>query len=234
MNRLTFSLLAFILMYLLACVLAGCKSQPPAPEAPKQDQKVEQNVALPGFRLEWSKMMFIEVDRNFEALDKASKDMATRFCPKYALMDRTSRVIAWSHLAAAMIKFESGRDKKTGYIKTCSTMTESTGQDSIGFFQLSYGDRNCPSSKKAGDLCEPSVNIKCGVATMAHWVGQHGVVAAGGYESTGAPAPKGLARYWSVIRVPDPKPRVVKGKRVQRPHHLKEIIDIVRASPGCA
>jgi len=67
------------------------------------------------------------------------------------------------------------------------------------------------------------VNIDCAVKLMGHFIAKDRVVASGGYVKAGAPDPKGLARYWAVIRVPDKK----------RKHKLSEIIAMTRQSPGC-
>jgi hypothetical protein len=172
------------------------------------------NSQLPGMSKEWSKVLLSELKAQLPQLDKATD--LPRFCPNYARLSPEKRLVVWGYIATAIIKRESG-------FNTCSTMKESTGQDSIGFFQLSYGDRFCPRSKSEGNLCDGSVNIKCGAKLFGYFVDVDKVVASGGYTKYGAPAPKGLAHYWSVIRVPDSKSK----------HHLQEIIDTAKKAPGC-
>lgn len=154
-------------------------------------------------------------------LDRAADDMAARFCPKYKSLSDYQRSVVWGYLANAIIYREAG--VKNGFFKKCSSMQESNGDLSQGWFQLTYGNKYCPKKKSEGDLCDIAVNVSCGTKLMGHFVEQAGLVTAGGYQKYGAPPDKGLARYWSVIRVPDSK----------RQHHLQEIIEKTQKAPGC-
>jgi hypothetical protein len=182
---------------------------------------VAAKLILPNMKPEWTEFLKSEFKSQFAKLDLAAGDMQ-RFCPKYESLGADGRLNAWVYLAHAVIKFESGVGSN-GLYKTCSSMTESNGIDSIGFFQLSYGDKFCPRSKSEGSLCDPNVNISCAAKLFGHFVGNDKIVAAGGYVAYGAPSPKGLARYWSVLRVPDSKSK----------HRLAEIIALAKKAPGC-
>lgn len=238
------------LIFIFFCCIAICSCrlnlgerppevQSPAPVAPsatpepKQEPKtsVETQVVLPNMTKDWSSILISALKVQMPKLDKA-KDIA-KFCPNYAKLDASGRLIAWAHLTAGMLKYESGVDK--GLLKTCTAFKEPTGQMSIGFFQLSYGNKFCPKSKAEADLCDVRVNVACGTKLMGHFVEKDLVLAEGGYVKSGAPAPKGLSRYWAVVRVPDPRPWVnASGKTVQSNHKLKEIRAVAMMAPGCS
>jgi len=170
---------------------------------------------LPWKKPTWDSVLIEHIERSMSDFDLARDDMR-RFCPKYLLLDKKQRVNAWAHLMVAIARYESGFNPK-------ARMTESTGQDSIGLFQLSYGDRFCPKRKSQGNLEDPHINISCAVKLAALFVNRDKVVARGGYVSHGAASPKALSRYWSVIRT-DTK---------VRKHKLKEIQSLARKAPGC-
>jgi hypothetical protein len=145
---------------------------------------------------QWSYHLTNEINKS-ELPNLAPTDVK-EYCPKYRELSRNQMRDFWAVLAVAIAKRESDYKPTTVY-------KESNGVDSIGLYQLSYGDRFCPKTKAAGDLQDPLVNISCAVKLMDHYVSMDNTVAAGGYVKYGAPSPKGLARYWSVIRVPDTK-----------------------------
>ena len=116
----------------------------------------------------------------------------------------------------AVAKYESGYNPK-------SRFKESTGQDSIGLYQLSYGDHNCPKTKAEGNLEDPVTNIVCAVYIASDLIGDDLVVASGGYKKFGAQPPRGMARYWAVIREKDSK----------RPHKKAEIKASVTSLKVC-
>lgn len=219
------------ILFLVACAyfiasLTACSTFQAAPNIQVESPKVvvtdnPRSVSLPGMKPEWSQAMIAELKAQLPNLDKASGDMAKRFCPHYNEMLPGEKLVVWGHLTSAMIRFESGMNG--AYFKTCSSMTESNGVDSIGLFQLSYGDSFCPRSKSEGNLCDVAVNIKCGVKIIGSLVAKDGVIAAGGYQQYGATPAKGAARYWSVLRVPDSK----------RKHQLAEIRELTSHAPGC-
>lgn len=238
------------LIFIFFCSIAICscrpdpiKTAPPNQEAASpvvvaREEKTaepelkESSQTLPYQTQEWSKLTIAAVKLQMPKLELA-KDME-RFCPNYAKLDANGRLIAWSFLAAGIMRYEAGVDKK-GKLNTCTVFNEPTGQDSIGFFQLSYGDAFCPKAKAQGNLCEPAVNLACGTKLMGHFVQKDRVVASGGYVKSGAPEPAGLAKYWSVIRVPDVRPWVnQKKKTVFSTHKLKEIRSIAASAPGCS
>jgi hypothetical protein len=169
---------------------------------------------LPWKNREWSSYLESRVRESFPDLLRAQD--INKFCPRFRELTVDGQIHAWAHLIVAIAKFESGYKAGTVY-------KESTGVDSIGLFQLSYGDRHCPKNKRDGDLTDPKVNIRCAVKIMAGFVAKDGVVAEGGYIRYGAIAPKGLARYWSVVRAPDKKSG----------HHLAAIRVIAARAPGC-
>lgn len=149
-------------------------------------------------------------------LDRAEYDMAARFCHKYKSLNSDQKAVVWAYLANAIIARESD-------YKPCETYKESDGTMSIGLFQLSYGDKFCPTNKAHGDLCDVKVNIACGVKIMGSLVADDRVVTDGGYVKYGAKPPRGLAKYWSVTRMPDKKSQ----------HYLQEIMDKTKSAPGC-
>ena len=237
----------YLLATLIFTLAVACESLPTVPPIPGVspsptpvpggtvlDNDAEDIVALPFMKSEWSKYLLSQIKLQLANLNKASKDMK-RFCPRYEEMNIDEQVVVWGHLSSAILKYESGIDSSGKYFKTCSSMTESNGIDSIGFFQLSYKDPypSCPKSKSEGNLCEPNVNMKCAVNAMGKLAALDKVVAGGGYQSAGAPPPKGLSHYWSVLRVPDPKPRYVNGKKYFSTHHLSDIMALTAKAPGC-
>jgi hypothetical protein len=133
--------------------------------------------------------------------------------PSYRALTKEQRLEVWAAMCVAISKFESAW-------RPADAMTESTGAISQGLFQLTYGDSYCPKSKSEGDLNDPITNIRCAIAIMGSLVKLDGVIASGGYTAYGAPAARGIARYWSVIRVPDTKSK----------HHKSEIQSSTRSS----
>ncbi len=195
---------AFMAAALLSCKSPEIKAEPPV--------KIE----LDWKNDEWTTVLVEGLKEQLPKLDKAAVDMR-RFCPKYATLTPDQRVIAWAHLAVGIARYET-----TGY-NPLSSMKESNGKYSTGLFQLTYGDSFCPKTKKDGLLTTPSVNIKCAVKLMGNLVEKDALVAAGGYVKYGAKSPKGLAKYWAVVRTPDSK----------RKHRLADIIAIAGKAPGC-
>ena len=225
-------------LFLLAFFLTvGCtKTAPPADAPSVEPAKPDLSlvIEIPGFKPEWSKAAHKLVGENLLKLNKASSDMSARFCPKFASLSEAQQITVWVHLMSAIWRYESGPNPPKPYFKTDVVFKESNGVNSEGAFQLSYGDSFCPKKKAEGDLHDPLVNMDCAVKLMASFTDKDSVVAAGGYTAYGASSPKGLARYWAVIRVPDPKPhRNSKGEMVRSDHKLKEIIDLTRKAPGC-
>lgn len=173
-----------------------------------------QPVYAHSWRPEWTDQILIMLTPDvMKSLDRAAPDMA-RFCPGYLkLKDRRQ---AWAAVMHEIARWESGFDPN-------DQMTESNGEQSIGLFQLTYGNAHCPRSHAEGDLRDPMVNIRCAMRLMVDFVDMDSVVAAGGYVSYGSPPPKGLARYWSVMRVSDRKSK----------HFIAEIRAEVGNVPGC-
>jgi hypothetical protein len=226
-----------IILYLL--ILTGCSwivkqaddNLDPVPDltttaavvTPQQTPQavVQSYPTLPYMTKEQSKLLLDEIRAQFAKLKLADRDMSVRFCPNYYKFNDEQKIVAWGYVANAIIQYESGTDD--GLIKKCVKYTESNGEQSIGFFQLSYGNQFCPMSKAEGDLCDTKVNILCGVKIMGKLVAEDQVVTDGGYIKYGAKAPRGLAKYWSVTRVPDKK----------SDHHLRDIMDKAKKAPGC-
>jgi len=188
------------------------------------DEDDDQVAKIPGFKDQWSSYFVSVVTPLLPKLNAASADMAKRFCPKYASLSPFQQVVAWGYLASGVITYESGKTAASApYFQTASHYTEGDGSVSQGLFQLTYGDAHCPTSKAKGDLDDALVNINCGMLIMAGEISGDGVVAAGGYTAYGAPSPKGAARYWSTLRVPDSKSQ----------HHLADVIAATKKAPGC-
>jgi Transglycosylase SLT domain len=202
----------FLLIFIVIAVsyfLIGCQTV--------QEPSVPPNVTLP--KLDWNNENWTyhlvnEINKS-KLPDLNPKDVDA-YCPKYNELNRNKKRDMWAVLAVAIAKRESN-------FKPTTVFKESNGIDSIGLYQLSYGDRFCPKNKSIGDLQDPLINISCAVKTMEFHVANDGIIASGGYVSYGAPPAKGLARYWSVIRVPDRKSN----------HFLKEIKTKTNAASGC-
>lgn len=209
-----------LVLALVSCTQApvnqGPGSLPKPAEIPaKPEIPTAKGYELPNFNQKWADFTVKAVKAQLANLNKGKEDMK-RFCPKYNELNIDQQAIAWGYLISAMIKFESDYNVNSDY-------NESDGNVSRGLLQLSYGDQFCPKSKAEGDLHDPYINLACGIKIMGSYVARDSVIAAGGYVKYGAPAPKGLARYWAVLRVPDSKSK----------HELAEIIARSRKAPGC-
>jgi hypothetical protein len=181
-----------------------------------RDEPTLPNVAIPGMSAEWTSEVLKLLDGGeLDKFDNAEDDM-TRFCPLYKELEADQRAVAVTYMLSAIIKYESSYNPKTVF-------KESDGSYSIGLFQLTYGNYGCPKNRAHGDLKDPIINLRCGVKLAAHLADRDSVIASGGYVKYGAPAARGLASYWSVMRVAD-----VKSK-----HHLAEIIAFTKKAPGC-
>lgn len=221
-------------LVLISIGMASCKTpvgekpqeEIPAvqPSAPPQTPSVTPPVTIPAafkyeipsYKPEWSQKVKAELDAGlFEKFDAASADFLN-FCPNYYMISADSKKLAWGYLLGAITSFESDYNPD-------SHMTESDGSASEGLFQLTYGNSHCPTSKAKGNIRDPDINIDCAMKIMADYLSQDKVVAKGGYVAYGAAPSKGLARYWSVVRVPDRKSK----------HKLAEIIAMTKKSPGC-
>lgn len=217
------------ILFLAFFMLSACVTKPPetAPPVvtPEPPTAIADGFEIPGYRPEWSaKVRDMLSDRRMANFNKAEADFTKRFCPNYKKLSADRQRLAWGYLIGAMTKYESGLDKATGVYKTNVVYKEKDGSLSEGLFQLTYGNKHCPSSKADGDLHDPIVNLDCAIQLMEGYIARDGVVAAGGYTDYGAPPAKGLARYWAVIRVPDSKSK----------HHLAEIISMTKKAPGCS
>lgn len=202
--------------FFLACE-EKTPSQPAAPRPIPPPPTAVVKFEIPGYKSEWSaKVKAMLTDARLAQFNRAQDDFTKRFCPGFKSLSADGQRLAWGHLVGAISRFESGYKPATVY-------RESNGAMSEGLFQLTYGDRFCPKKKADGDLHDPLVNIECAMKIMERFLAEDGVVASGGYTQYGAPAAKGLARYWSVVRVPDKKSK----------HYLAEIIAMTKKAPGC-
>jgi hypothetical protein len=205
--------LLFVLSVIyVAMMITGCTK--PELKQNTQPSPVRVNLQLPWGHEDWSLALVKEIDSRWSDFEKA-KDIEL-YCPKFKSLSKMDQQFAWATLFVAIVKRESGYNPK-------SKMTESNGDVSQGLFQLTYGNSHCPKSKSDGDLDDPFININCAVQIAADYAAKDGVVASGGYVQYGASPAKGLARYWSVLRVPDRKSK----------HHLAEIKSKVQALPFC-
>lgn len=204
----TIYIVSIVAMLTFLTIVMGCKETTTPVPAP-----IPVAFDIPGYQISWSAKVKEQLDMT--SLNKAKVDMK-RFCPKYDALTLDQQKLAWGYLIGAMTKYESGYNVKEVYKESNNTLSE-------GLFQLTYGNKFCPKKKSEGDLQDPLVNITCALKLMAYYTDMDGVVAAGGYTSYGAPSPKGLARYWSVIRVKDTKSA----------HHLADIITMTKKAPGC-
>lgn len=200
---------------LIACDSIPSKIEnPPAVATPSPDAVEVDVESLAWKQPAWDKHLRNEL--NASSLPDIMPADIDAWCPKYTKISRPERRDFWAHLAVAIVKRESGYNSN-------SAMKESDGTMSEGLFQMTYGNSGCPSSKTKGDLRNPLVNITCGVNNMEKNVAMDKVVATGGYTKYGAPSPKGLARYWSVVRVPD----------THSSHYKKEFQAITNALTFC-
>jgi hypothetical protein len=181
MRNLTFIVFIAMVMSYIIAAMVGCQSvQVITPPVVKPS-----GVALAWGHPEWSDALFIMVNDHLPEFDKAQD--ATRFCPTYAKLSSTDKIVMWSSLIVAVSKYESDYNPKSVYHEPPPLSV-----DSIGLLQLSYGDKFCPKSKAEGDLQDPYINLQCGVKIMASLIAQDSIVQNS--------AKRGAARYWSVLR----------------------------------
>lgn len=174
--------------------------------------------SVPGFRPEWVKSGLATTLDLLPMFNIAVDDMDRRFFPGYKGLVPVAQAKVWLTLFGAIAARESGIDKPTGFFKTSVVYRESNGADSEGLYQLTYGDRHAPKSRAEGNLHDPILNLTVALKIGADLVAADGLVAAGGYVKYGAQPAKGLAKYWSTIRVKDSRSS----------HHLPEIIEKTR------
>ena len=208
--------LSALLVVLSTFLFEACTTAPPNLTAHRL-KAGDPTPVVPGFLAPWTQTVLndIEIDGLLVRMNEASTDM-DRFCTGYDKMSASDQATVWVYLMSGIAKYESD------YNPT-SEMTESDGSVSQGLFQLTYGNAFCPRSSAQANLNDPVVNINCAVQLMTQFAVSDKVIAAGGYPAYGAPPAKGLARYWSVLRVPDTNSQ----------HHLADIIAFTQKAPGC-
>lgn len=192
-----------------------CVIRPDFTFEPEEAPAIE-NFNVPGFRPEWTSAgLSLIKSELLDSFDQGAKDME-RFFPGYGKLNPDQRAKVWLTLFGAICSFESGpSNPKSGeFFRTNVVYKESDGSDSEGLFQLTYGNKFCPKTKAEGNLHDPILNLLAALRLGASFVAADDVVAFGGYTKYGAPPARGLAKYWSAIRVPDNKSK----------HHLAEII----------
>lgn len=210
-----------------ACTLSGLKNEKgpeiensaprPDPSDPRGTYETDEEsiYVLDWGHPQWTRLAELQVKENLSKFEKA-KDVS-KYCSKYSKLSEKDRILVWLTLAVEVARYESD-------FEPTSKMQEADDSISQGLFQLTYGDRFCPKKKSDADLNDPGVNIACAIKLMSHLIEQDEVVASGGYVKYGAPAAKGAARYWAVLRCKDSKSK----------HHLDQIMAATNALSFCS
>lgn len=169
-------------------------------------------------RSAWSDELRRAIKPNLRVLETAAD--ISNYAPNYATLPESQRLDVWVSLFAAIANYESpGFKTDARYVE--KKIRDKQGNlvapfPSVGLLMLSYkeGEQRAygyePLDEKAKSLEDPLVNLRCGVKVLTYWVKRDGVIAGGSEQ-----APRGGARYWSVLR---------EGTG----HHLKEIQDMVK------
>ena len=212
----------------LLAVIAGCATlpretapPPAAPEpqavpAPAQVQSAAAPLALSWdddpARKAWSAALLAAVREHKAELERGNPDA---FIPGYAQLSSEAQLKFWAELVIAMAKYESNWNPHAHFREP-----PPLDVTSLGLLQLSYEDGKQydlePLDRDRRSLEDPLVNLRCGVAILAHLVARDGVVAAGSGDRS-----RGAARYWAVLR---------EGRK----HHLAQIKAQVRHATGIA
>ena len=148
--------------------------------------------------------------------DQVPRDIR-KFCARYSELRSDSRIMFWAGLLSAMAKYESSFNPETAFTET---LRDSHGNNVIsrGLLQISIEsanqDRYACKAAAAKDLHDPVINLSCGAQILAAWVEADGAVTSTDGDIVGG------ARYWSVLRAPNPS--------------LEKISAITRDFPFCA
>lgn len=130
------------------------------------------------------------------------KDIAD-FCPGYRASSRKARARFWVGLLSAVARPESHFDPASRYRES---FTDSTGQRVIsrGLLQISFESANQEAYgcaiRRARDLHQPAVNLRCGVKILSYLVSRDGVIATYREDDSA----RGGGRYWSTLRQASP------------------------------
>ncbi len=165
-------------------------------------------------RKAWSGILRKEIESNLQVLEKSD---IKEWAPNYENLSESQKIDVWASLFVAIASFEDPQFKTDTPYRETKILNKKTGKyytpfPSIGLFQLSYKEQTAYGWEhvdvKAKSLEDPLVNIRCGVKVLTQLVKQDGVIAVGGDH-----APRGGARYWSVL---------------QEGHNINKIRDMVR------
>ena len=181
--------------------------------APKYNNTLQQSIYTPTMqpllweknaphRAEWSRHLFREIEKNIDALDKAS-DM-DYFCPKYDSLDKQQKINVWAQLFAAMALYESNFQPTARYVEPTRDIDPVTNGPVIseGLLQLGYSDKlyhgcnfNWAADQRYSEtdsrrtILDPYNNLSCGVIIMTHQIQKYGSIVI----SHGA--------YWAVLKI---------------------------------
>ena len=214
----------------LLALLAGCgglrqertpqapSEQTPAP-APAQDAVRPPAAAAIALswdddpsRKVWSEALLAAIREHKADLERGNPDA---FVAGYSTLSPDDQAKYWAELVIAMAKYESNWNPHAR-LKEPPPLNVT----SLGLLQLSYEDAKQyelgPLDRNTHSLEDPAVNLRCGVAILAHLLARDHTVAAGRGDAS-----RGGARYWAVLR---------EGRK----HRLAEIKSYVRHALGMA
>jgi hypothetical protein len=165
-----------------------------ATPAPAQSAPIALSWDDDATRKTWSAALVAAVREHKDELDRGNPDA---FIPGYAQLSPDEQVKFWAELVVAIAKYESNWNPRAHFKEPPPLNVVS-----LGLLQLSYEDGAQyhlealdQHAREDHALEDPQVNLRCGVAMLAHLVARDGVVAAGRGDKS-----RGAARYWAVLR----------------------------------
>lgn len=210
----------------LLALLAGCATMRPEPaptaapapaaEPPPASAPAPAPIALSWdddpTRKPWSAALIAAVREHKADLDRGDPD---GFFDGYSKLSPDRQVKFWAELVIATAKYESNWNPHAHFKEP-----PPLNVTSLGLLQLSYEDASEyglePLDRERHELEDAAVNLRWGVAMLAHLVARDGTIAAGNGNAS-----RGGARYWAVLRA-------------GRKHRLAQIKAYVRRALGDA
>jgi hypothetical protein len=210
-----FSLLILV-SYFASILLLSCSSEQVMPEQVPmlvwEDVKTFPSEAKVS-NSEWSKFVFKKVDEKFSDFIKA-KDVS-QYCPKFSTLNHGQQVTVFSQLIAAISKYESSWNPKSGMVETSMGVDPVTKLPvkSVGLLQLSYQDQ--PNWKSKAPACEPmsyekknitdvELNLGCGIEILGKLIAKDSAISSSSARRVGG------GRYWSVLWFDKKQTNIIK------------------------
>lgn len=126
-------------------------------------------------RSEWSGFLNKYINEKFSSLDKAQD--FSRYCPKYKLLTKDQKVLAWSEFFVALSYYESAWNPNDASVDVGIEGDRDTY--SIGLLQMSVIDQesyHLPLGYKYNDLIKPEPGLRLGIYIMAQQIEKQGLV----------------------------------------------------------